>query len=350
MTLLTPSDIAPDFLLLDQTGKKVALYGRRLSGRPLVLAFGGKAGDAAPLIALLREGSPRLDAANIGVVVVDRETDAANAALSERYDIVFPLLSDADGRVSDMYGIAAPTLILLNHSFRVVAVLRPRPGEDVVGEIVDRIAEAVPAIEPREIAIQAPVLLIPDVLERDYCRRLIDQWESGGNRQSGFMRTVGDVSKELHDPSIKNRRDHYLSDPAIKRKLEQNLERRVMPEISKAFNFRVTRLEDLRIVCYDSQTGGYFRHHRDNISPATAHRRWAMTLNLNTDEYEGGHLRFPEYGPHLYRPPTGSAVVFSCSLLHEALDITSGRRFVLLSFLFGDEDERLREAYRRKVG
>ncbi len=36
-----------------------------------------------------------------------------------------------------------------------------------------------------------------------------------------------------------------------------------------------------------------------------------MTLNLNTEEYEGGELRFPEFGPNLYRPGTGDAVIFS---------------------------------------
>src|SRR5215218_7840664 len=45
---------------------------------------------------------------------------------------------------------------------------------------------------------------------------------------------------------------------------------------------------------------------RDNLSPATAHRRFALTLNLN-DGYQGGQLRFPEYGPELYRPAPGAA-------------------------------------------
>jgi hypothetical protein len=78
---------------------------------------------------------------------------------------------------------------------------------------------------------------------------------------------------------------------------------------------------------------------RDNLSPATAHRRFALTLNLN-DGYQGGQLRFPEYGPELYRPAPGAALLFSCSHLHEVLEVTAGRRFVLLSFLFGDEAPR----------
>ena len=64
-----------------------------------------------------------------------------------------------------------------------------------------------------------------------------------------------------------------------------------------------------------------------------------MTLNLNQD-YDGGHLRFPEYGPHLYRPEPGSALVFSCSHLHEVTEVTKGRRFAVLSFLFGEGDVR----------
>jgi hypothetical protein len=30
-------------------------------------------------------------------------------------------------------------------------------------------------------------------------------------------------------------------------------------------------------------------------------------------------------------------LLFSCSHLHEVLEVTAGRRFVLLSFLFADE-------------
>ena len=61
-----------------------------------------------------------------------------------------------------------------------------------------------------------------------------------------------------------------------------------------------------------------------------------MTLNLN-DSYEGGCLRFAEYAPHLYRPGPGEAIVFACTILHEVTPITKGRRFTLLSFLFGEE-------------
>ena len=75
----------------------------------------------------------------------------------------------------------------------------------------------------------------------------------------------------------------------------------------------------------------------------------AMTLNLNTEAYDGGHLRFPEYGSTLYRPDTGEAVIFSCSLLHEAMPVTQGRRFALLTFFYGDAEAKIRAQDQQQV-
>ena len=115
-----------------------------------------------------------------------------------------------------------------------------------------------------------------------------------------------------------------------------------MPEIAKAFQFRVTRIERYIVACYDAADGGHFRAHRDNTTKGTAHRRFAVTVNLN-DGFDGGELWFPEFGPRRYRPPAGGAVVFSCSLLHEATRVTRGVRYATLPFLYDDAAARLRE-------
>ncbi len=108
-----------------------------------------------------------------------------------------------------------------------------------------------------------------------------------------------------------------------------------MPEIQKAFAYKANRFEGFKIGCYTGDDAGFFAAHRDNLSPATAHRAFALSLNLNAPEhYDGGGLRFPEYGPDLYRPRRGEALVFSGSHLHEVQPVTRGSRFVLLSFLF----------------
>jgi predicted 2-oxoglutarate/Fe(II)-dependent dioxygenase YbiX len=68
-----------------------------------------------------------------------------------------------------------------------------------------------------------------------------------------------------------------------------------------------------------------------------------VTINLNAGDYEGGDLVFPEYGARTYCAPTGGAIVFSCSLLHQAMPVTKGRRFAFLPFLYDDAGAKLRE-------
>src|SRR5258706_185844 len=82
--------------------------------------------------------------------------------------------------------------------------------------------------------------------------------------------------------------------------------------------------------------GGEAHGHRHNPAPIVAHRRFACSINLNSEEFEGGGLRYPEYGDQQYRPATGEAIVFSSSILHEVMHVTAGRRYVLLAFLYGD--------------
>jgi predicted 2-oxoglutarate/Fe(II)-dependent dioxygenase YbiX len=119
--------------------------------------------------------------------------------------------------------------------------------------------------------------------------------------------------------------------------------RRIVPEIRKAFQFDTTRMERFMVARYSSAQGGYFRAHRDNLSKGTQHRRFAVTINLNAEEYAGGDLMFPEYNRDTFRAPTGGAIVFSCSLMHEALPVTAGDRYAFLPFLYDEPSARLRE-------
>ena len=100
---------------------------------------------------------------------------------------------------------------------------------------------------------------------------------------------------------------------------------------------------------YAAEDGGFFSAHRDDVTPATAHRKFAVPLNLNAEDYDGGDLRFPEFGPRTYRPPTGGARVVCCSLLHEATPVTKGERFVFVPFLYDEEGARIRQRNLGKV-
>jgi peroxiredoxin/predicted 2-oxoglutarate/Fe(II)-dependent dioxygenase YbiX len=183
----------------------------------------------------------------------------------------------------------------------------------------------------------APILMVPRILEPELCRELISYYETQGGHDSGYMtsdaqgRTVGVI-----DYGRKRRRDCNIEDEVLRTKIRSRIIRRLIPEVFKAYQFRVTQSERYIVACYDTGEGGYFRAHRDNTTRGTAHRRFAVTMNLNAEEYEGGNLRFPEFDDRSYRAPTGGAVVFSCSLMHEALPVTKGRRFCVLPFLYDE--------------
>src|SRR6185436_14871254 len=131
-----------------------------------------------------------------------------------------------------------------------------------------------------------------------------------------------------------DRVDHFFFHPRTLEFLSHRMHR-IYPEIAKAFQYRITKHESLRMACYEGTRAGYGHGHRDNVPP-TEYRRFAMSINLNTEEFEGGELRFPEFGDVRYRPESGAAIVFSSSLLHEALQVTRGRRYVCLAFFYGE--------------
>jgi len=371
--MLTPGDIALNFVLPDQGGHNLMLYGRRVAGSPVALAFCTGGENAVPLRGTLAHASKELSKAGIKLILVNQESSTTNAVLAAKDNIDFPVVSDLDGRLTSAYGIAIaanlkvsivevptpqPTIYLLNLNFKVICSLRfdskagdtTMLGGQLARDIIESIAKAIPPMEPHEVVGHPPVLIIPDVFEPAFCKRLIDLWKSGGNAQSGFMRKIGDEGVEMFDDTIKMRRDHHIQDAEILREIDARFARRVVPEISKCFNFNITNLEGIKIGCYEAEKLGHFSAHRDNTTPITANRRFAVTLNLNTDEYDGGHLWFPEYGPYLYRPSVGGAVIFSCSLLHEAKPTTKGRRFVFVTFMYGEEDMRKHRVHLKSIG
>tara|TARA_B100000575_G_scaffold116425_1_gene92659 strand:+ start:416 stop:658 length:243 start_codon:yes stop_codon:yes gene_type:complete len=69
--------------------------------------------------------------------------------------------------------------------------------------------------------------------------------------------------------------------------------------------------------------GGEKLGHRDYNEASVAHRKFAVTIYLNSEFYEGADLKFPQFIPNLYKPKTGSAIVFFCSLLHEVVEMRS---------------------------
>lgn len=248
-------------------------------------------------------------------------------------------ISAAYGAVEEGDGAAAysPHWLLLDPMLRVHAAMALDQGEAIVALL----RQALQTERPEEGV--APVLIVPNVFSPQVCRQLIERYEAHGGEESGFMREVDGVTTRLHDHAHKRRSDHIIEDPQLARALNVRIGQTLGPMIKRAFQFEATRIERFLVACYDAADGGHFRAHRDNTTAGTAHRRFACTINLNAEDYEGGDLAFPEFGSRTYRAPTGGAVVFSCSLLHEARLVTRGKRYAFLPFFYDDEGARIRE-------
>ncbi|MBI1311141.1 redoxin domain-containing protein [bacterium] len=222
-------------------------------------------------------------------------------------------------------------------------------GEGHVAKILD-IARTLPDLgEQRPAEVQAPVLIVPRIFEPELCDELITYYHTHETEDSGFMRDQGGKTVGVYDYSTKRRRDCQIEDEDLRKRCMHRIHDRLTPEIRRAYQFNATRMERYIVACYEGETGGHFRAHRDNTTKGTAHRRFAVSVNLNAD-YEGGYVWFPEFGRHLFRPPAGGAVVFSCSLLHEATRVTSGTRYVFLPFLYDDAAAKLREENQQFLG
>jgi predicted 2-oxoglutarate/Fe(II)-dependent dioxygenase YbiX len=163
------------------------------------------------------------------------------------------------------------------------------------------------------------------------------------------MREVDGKTVHILDRMHKSRADYLIDDEALIKETQSRVQRRILPEIMKVHQFKVTRMERYIVSCYTAEDGGHFRQHRDNTTKGTAHRRFAVSINLNND-FEGGELNFPEYGPRSFKMPVGGAVVFSCSLLHAVSPVTKGKRYAFLPFLYDDEAARIRIENNKYLG
>lgn len=334
-------DFAPDLILMDEKGRKVFSRSPHFAGRFILMLFLPRA-EEPDQQAILRDCAGKAaeaDEAGISILAVTGSSADVNRKLKADANAPFMLLSDTDGATMAKYGVTSgPLALLVDANARVIAFPLPHA---IIGTAITEATRPNRTSEPVVITAQAPVLSIPDVLSPKECKMLTDLWERE-NFETGVATESSGVGGQEIDYGYKSRRDHQITDPETIRMVNDRLARRVVPEVRKAFNYEITRFEHLRIGAYDAGAG-YFRAHRDNTKPATAHRKLALTLCLNED-YEGGYLNFPEYGRQLYRPRAGGAVVFSTSLLHEVRDVTAGRRFALITFFFGEQEYRERIA------
>jgi predicted 2-oxoglutarate/Fe(II)-dependent dioxygenase YbiX len=331
---------APQFHALSKVNPRFAFSS--LGGRYVVLGFLPASGpERAAAIAMVRARPDLFQDERCAAFLVLPD-EASFAEMRDAPPVRW--FCDPDGQLRRLYdaegpdGAVAPRWVAIDPSQRMLIWTPLEQGPALFSTLM----QMGPVDEHAGVPLTAPVLILPRVFEPPLCRQLIAYYNAAGGEPSGVMREVGGKTVGVLD-DFKRRRDATITDPALQGATRDRIRRRLVPEIAKAFQFAVTRIERYIIACYDADQGGYFKPHRDNTTAGTAHRRFAVSINLNAEDFDGGDLRFPEFGSRTYRPPTGGAVVFSCSLLHEATPVTRGTRYAFLPFLFDEAAAKVRE-------
>jgi peroxiredoxin len=355
---LLPGDPAPYFSSPTTTTRRFVFD--TAAGRYIVLCFLGPAGDDVGQAAIGAITAHRRIFNDERISLFGVVTDPKDHALSrirERIPGIRYFL-DYDLAVSRLYGAVPQDAVagqayalrrfwlVLDPALRILKMFPFLAGGAEHGELFNYLAALPPIDSYPGFAVQAPVLCLHNVFEPALCQKLISLYETHGGGESGFMREVNGRTVGISDYSHKRRKDYTITDDKIIRITQARIKRRILPEIAKVYHFHASRMERYIVSCYAAEDGGHFRAHRDDTTKGTAHRRFAVSINLNAD-FEGGEICFPEFGPRGFKPPPGGAVIFSCSLLHRVSKVTAGRRYAFLPFLYDEAAAKLREENRR---
>jgi predicted 2-oxoglutarate/Fe(II)-dependent dioxygenase YbiX len=340
---LRPGDRVPDFILPGLDGK-LRKFLWSFTGRPVALLVVDDLKSLDP--ESFGNFAKSCTDARVGIVV------AAGTPVAAATPVWAKLGGDADGRLllcdgerkfvpmllAQGGGVAFGQpgmglrlrVIVLDANQRVADTFDSRPLI-AAAENLANLANAVRADDGADQVIRtaaAPVLVLPRVFEREFCAQVIRLWEKGDHKDSGVSSRYGNVGML----DLKRTEDYQVNEPMMQKAISDRLAYRIGPELVKVFAYDREFTFDAHVVLsYAAEARHFFGAHRDNGAPTTADRSFAVSLNLN-DDFEGGELVFPEYSGVKVSPPLGGAAVFSCSVLHEALPVTRGRRFVLTTF------------------
>mmetsp|Transcript_18284 Transcript_18284/g.45004 ORF Transcript_18284/g.45004 Transcript_18284/m.45004 type:complete len:191 (+) Transcript_18284:69-641(+) len=153
---VSPGDLAPDFVSLDQHGNGFDLRKDVLSeGRLCILYFYPKDGDffCTKQACALRDSVANLARYNAEVVGVSRDSRASHLRFAERYNLPFRLVSDEDGEVQEIMGVTRG-LFGLQRTARTTFIIEGTTGR-VIAKYVN------------QVNFKKHLKLIGDVIEKE---------------------------------------------------------------------------------------------------------------------------------------------------------------------------------------
>lgn len=336
------------FNLYDENGRALTTDDDFLAGKYLILIFVSQFDNdlVQQELAGFAAQTDKLQSLNAIPLIISASSDAAqNKSFKRKLRLELPILGDPSGAVHAAYGLhkgstdpRASVLcsVLLTPLGQIRSYLDASNTKGHAEQMVEQLQNAAVAAEAQWQPPHAPVLMIPKVLQPEECAALIQSVENNSTfavDKNEWKEATGNVAVPLYEYDRQDRMNLFIRDQSAISFIDERLATRVNPMIKKVFAFDVKQREELHIARYEGTRGGMHMGHRDNITPETSNRRFAISVSLS-DDYEGGEICFREFSSRGYRGPIGTATIFSSSLLHEVMETTKGVRHVLISHLY----------------
>ena len=83
--------------------------------------------------------------------------------------------------------------VVLDPTLRTLKVTPFRPDGSEALELMQYLKSLPPPERFAGFEVQAPILVLPNVFEPEFCAKLIAQYEASGGQETGFMRDIGGI-------------------------------------------------------------------------------------------------------------------------------------------------------------
>ena len=181
MGILNRGERAPDFVLPIMDGAQTRFYSRA-GGRPTLLIFTGEE--------RVLEGLERSEEVDV-FIVSPLELVQVNATV----------FIDGENAVGKAYGLEGDfAAFALDANLRVLSGIEDPNAFDQIYQAF----ESLPSHRAIDVDVQAPVLLIPNVLTPDICQVLINVWATKGNTETGVESSQSGMRRDVIDYENKN--------------------------------------------------------------------------------------------------------------------------------------------------
>ena len=186
--------------------------------------------------------------------------------------------------------------------------------------------------------------IVPEFLDADTCAQMSELAENSSAKWLEVVDTERSTAEKIVRKLDNRRVTERVEISEHQNQVDQWVRRALQEVIVPAWAREFAWFEQPQMLKYTP--GGFYKAHADSDNFNEAQGQWIKELDRDAslliylnDDYEGGALRF-EYFDYTLRPRAGMLVFFPSDsrYLHQALSVTAGRRFAVVSWAaFKDE-------------